>query len=236
MKASRLVGGVLIVLGLSFGVAHAQILSEGFDSVTTLAPPATDGPITPTGWVGALRSSPLGVSGIFAGTVFPPHSGTGFIAANYQNTSGVGTISTWMISPELTMNNGDTVSFYTRVPDGSIWADRLQLRMSTAGSSTDVGATDTSVGDFTTVLLEVNPALNAPDYPQVWTEFTATISGLAGPTDGRLAFRYYVTSGGPSGTNSNYVGIDTFTYIPEPGTGMLTLLGLGFLGLCRRRA
>ncbi|MBA3469607.1 MAG: choice-of-anchor J domain-containing protein, partial [Herpetosiphonaceae bacterium] len=54
-------------------------------------------------------------------------------------------------------------------------------------------------------------------YPQVWTEFTATISGLGAPTTGRIAFRYFVTSGGPQGANSSYIGIDDARYCAAAG-------------------
>jgi hypothetical protein len=75
-----------------------------------------------------------------------------------------------------------------------------------------VGSTATSVGDFTTLLLSVNPDQNATGYPQTWTQYTATLSGIGTPTNGRLAFRYFVTDGGANGTNSNYIGIDTVEY------------------------
>jgi DNA-binding beta-propeller fold protein YncE len=38
------------------------------------------------------------------------------------------------------------------------------------------------------------------------------ITGMPTPANGRLAFRYFVESGGPTGANSNYIGIDTFTF------------------------
>jgi hypothetical protein len=40
------------------------------------------------------------------------------------------------------------------------------------------------------------------------------LSGIGSPTEGRLAFRYFVENGGPSGTNSNYIGIDSVSYVP----------------------
>lgn len=234
----RFVWRSLVAVGLACGVARADLI-ESFDVVNDLAPPATDGAVTPSGWVGALRSQPLGVSGIFQGnlTVFGPHAGASYLGANFQNAAGIGTISTWIISPELLLQNGDTVSFWTRVPtDGGLFPDRLQLRMSTAGSSTDVGATADSVGDFTTLLLSVNPNLTTTDYPEVWTEFSTTITGLGGPTNGRLAFRYFVTDAGPSGFNSNYIGIDTFSHVSVPEPATVVLAGLALLGATRRRA
>lgn len=181
-------------------------LTEGFEDITNLP-----------GWFMQNNSQPLGTTGWFQGndTVFPAQGGpsTSYIGANFNNTTGgTGTISNWLLTPVLNLNDGDTVSFWTRTATGSVWADRLEVRMSTSGNSTNVGTLATDVGDFTTVLTTVNPALNAPDYPQVWTQYVLTISGVPTPTDGRIAFRYYVTNGGPSGANSNYIGIDTFDF------------------------
>jgi len=46
----------------------------------------------------------------------------------------------------------------------------------------------------------------------VWTQFTVNITGIPVATQGRLAFRYFVENGGPTGANSNYIGIDTFQF------------------------
>ena len=84
--------------------------------------------------------------------------------------------------------------------------------MSTNGASSNVGTTATDVGDFITLLLDINPTYTTTGYPNVWTQFTVTVSGLGSPTTGRLAFRYFVENGGPSGANSDYIGIDTFAF------------------------
>jgi uncharacterized membrane protein len=180
--------------------------SEGFDDITLLPG---------MGWAMINNSQPLGTTGWFQGNpaVFPAHSGAtnSYIAANFNNTTGNNTISNWLLTPETVLNNGDEFTFWTRRTT-SIYEDRLQVRLSTNGGSTDVGATATSVGDFTELLLDINPTYAPGGYPQVWTENTLTISGLSGPTNGRLAFRYFVESGGPSGTYSDYIGIDTVSY------------------------
>jgi hypothetical protein len=119
----------------------------------------------------------------------------------------------------LNLNNGDVITFYTR-GTGSIYADNLQVRLSTNGSSTNVGASNISVGDFSNLLLEINPTLNAALYPAIWTQYTITISGLASPTTGRIAFRYFVPNGGPTGTNSDLIGIDDFVYTPVPSCNL----------------
>jgi hypothetical protein len=102
--------------------------------------------------------------------------------------------------------------------------------MSLNGASTDVGTTETSVGDFTTLLLDINPTYTLTGYPSDWTQFTLTLSGIGVPTTGRLAFRYFVENGGPDGVNSSYIGIDTVQFpcgaptpTPTPSPGSPTV-------------
>ncbi len=209
-----------LVLSLAFGLltafgtsANAQAINEGFDAVASL-PSA--------GWVSVNKSQPLGASTWTqcSGTAIPPAqagASTSCALVNFNSTTGAGTISNWLITPERTISNGDVISFYTRTAAASSFPDRLQLRMSSAGSSSDTGTTATDVGVFTTLLHEVNPTLTVGGYPETWTQVTVTVSGLAAPVQGRFAFRYFVTSGGPSGDNSNIIGLDTLVYTPFGG-------------------
>ena len=87
------------------------------------------------------------------------------------------------------------------------------MRLSTNRASTNVGTLTTDVGDFTTLLLSVNPNLTTTDYPKVWTQYTVTLSGIPVGASGRFAFRYFVTDGGRDGANSDYIGIDTVKYV-----------------------
>lgn len=181
--------------------------NEDFDDITLLPG---------LGWAFINNSSPLGLTGWFQGNpgVFNAHAGpeNSYIGANYNNTSGVGTISNWLITPELVMNDGDVVKFWSRSIAQNFFPDNLQLRLSISGASTNVGTLATDVGDFTTLLLEINPGININVYPEVWTEYSVTLSGLGNNVAGRLAFRYFVTNAGISGDNSNYIGIDSFSY------------------------
>ncbi|MEP7339944.1 MAG: choice-of-anchor J domain-containing protein [Acidobacteriota bacterium] len=191
-------------------VAITSAFSEAFDDITTL-PGA--------GWSLQNLSNPVGTIGWFQGNdaVFPAQAGatTAYIGANFNNTGSVGNISNWLLTPEIGLKNGDVIKFWSRKPAVTTdFPDRLEVRMSTAGASTNVGASDTSVGDFTTLLLSINPTLTTGVYPQVWTQFTVTISGLGAATTGRVGFRYFVTNGGLNGANSDYIGIDTFEYAP----------------------
>ncbi|MCU6497638.1 choice-of-anchor J domain-containing protein [Rugamonas sp. A1-17] len=181
-----------------------------------------------------------GIQDEFGDIVVSPHAGDGMALVNYTSIgSGTGTINNWLISPLITgLRNGDTFSFYTTTVPNSEYPDRLEFRMST-GSGTDVGTTTTGVGSFTSALLSVNSSVSPGGYPEDWTKYTVTLSGLSAPIDGRVAFRYFVPNGGPSGDNSNIIGLDDFSYIsavPEPGSVTMLLAGVGVLaGLQRRR-
>ena len=187
-------------------------LDEGFDDVTVL-PGA--------GWSLQNLSDPLGTSDWFQGNdgVFGSHQGAAnsYIGANFNNTSGVGTISNWLITPEMVLRNGTELRFWTR-RTGSQWEDRLEVRLSSSGDSTDVGTGAGDVGDFDTLLLSINENLEPGGYPAVWTEFVVEVSGLPEATTGRFSMRYYVTNAGPSGDNSDYIGIDTLS-ISQPPVG-----------------
>lgn len=208
VSSATICTGSIQQLTLTNILSPVNLIDEGF---TTVAP-------LPTGWASQNLSSPLGTTGWFQGNtaVFPAQSGpaNSYIAANWQNTTttGVGTISNWLFTPNITMKNGDVFRFWTRTVSPSTFPDRLQVRMSTNGASVNAGSTATSVGDFTTLLLDINPTYTTTGYPTAWTQYSITISGLPGPTSGRLAFRYFVENGGGAGANSDYIGIDNVVY------------------------
>jgi len=220
---------VFTLLALSTSLHAATILSEEFDDVTTL-PGA--------GWVQTNNSTAGGLTSWFQGNfaIFPSNqngSDDHYIAANFDNAPFGGNISNWLITPTLVLNNGDVVTFYTRTETNPLGPDSLELRFSDQGASTFVGATDSSVGDFSQTLIPVNSPPGPGGYPQTWTLQTFTFSTLAGPTSGRLAFRYVVSD---TSVNGDYIGIDSVTIaspgeVPEPATAGLILLGLsGILG------
>ena len=186
------------------------LVNEGFDDIDILP-----------GWVTINHSEPLGPNGWFQGNdgVFPAFDGlsVAYIGANFYNGGGEATISNWLLTPEVGLQDGDTLTFYTRTVELSAFPDRLQVRMSTNGSSINVGTTATDVGDFTNLLLDINPTYTMGGYPEAWTQFTINISGVTAGTSGRLAFRYFVEDGGPEGTRSNYIGIDRVQYCGIPG-------------------
>lgn len=197
---------------LFFGsLSYSQVLiNEDFDALG-------DPFVLPSEWSTSNQSVPVGTIGWFrggGGTTFGGYNGgqNGYIGANFNNTAGVGVISNWLMSPELNLINGDIITFYTRTATGTTWADNLEMRISTdgLGSADPVGST--GVGSYTILALTVNPTFPAASgYPQEWTMFSYTVSGIATETPSRIAFRYTVpTSAGPSGNNSNFIGIDAF--------------------------
>ena len=187
------------------GRVNSQSFTEGFENVATL-----------TDWYIQNNSvSPDNDWGGGNSTVFPAQAGTpnSYLSANYQSTSSpVGTISNWLFTPTRTYNNGDVITFYSRTVTNPLFPDRMEVRFSSDGNNLDCGTTPTDVGTFTTLLLTINPMLTTTGYPQVWTQYTITISGLPAPTNGRVALRYFVINGGPAGTNSEAIGIDSYTY------------------------
>ena len=211
---SRIPFALAVLALLPAAAAFPQAFTEGFDTAIPL----------PTGWAQQNLSQPAGLQALmFQGNpaVFPAHMGANpnsYIAANFQMGGGLATISAWLFTPQVTLANGATLTFWTRTTTltGTVFPDRLQVRMSTNGASTNVGATATSVGDFTALLLDINPTYSTTVYPHVFTQFTATVVGVPAPTSGRLAFRYFVENGGPVGANSDYIGIDTVAFTPAP--------------------
>lgn len=208
---------------LALGSVQAQnIFNFGFEGTTTNM-------YTTAGWTGTNQSTPVytgapvwGIPATAPTTTFAggaqAGTATSFALINYTSTgtsatAGSGTISNWLISPIITVQNGDVVSFYTRIGrngGAAAFADNLQLRISTDGAFGVVptgGATD--IGSFTTLAVEVNPNLNLTSYPTAWGQLSYTFTGLTGPTDVQLGFRYFVPNGGAEGANSDIIGIDT---------------------------
>lgn len=231
----QLLGRVSLLATAAGAVSLAQAWSEGFDDVSLLED---------AGWLILNHSSPNpeNSTSVFQGNyhggmdnpppVFSAFEGdeNSYAAMNYNSTSSGGTISTWLISPVLNFGAGDAFSFMTRTVSQPQFPDRLEVRISYSGASTDIGLDSDAVGDFETLLLTVNESLTTTGYPSEWTQFGGLLDGAAG-RQGRLAFRYFVPDAGQNGANSDYIGIDSFevtqsfanggelnSAVPEPGT------------------
>ena len=197
---------------------------EGFDSLETSFS---------RGWVAINNSVPMGEqtwsNGALVdgkkGVINPiaaqsyTYSGQDYAMSSFYtaggDTTGFGalgqkpTISNWLISPSTVMKNGDQISFYTRCyRSPASFPDRMQVYLNPVNNSSDVGADSSSIGSFTTKLLDINPTYTNIGYPGVWKQYTITLSGLSAPLERRFAFRYYVSGGGVAGSRSLAIGID----------------------------
>lgn len=183
------------------------------------------------GWMIANNTKPIGTAswkqGVFYfenkletgdgfGGLNASYSGTDFIMTSSDCGNGTANCSNWLISPPLTAKKGDVVSFYTRTHENpAIAADRLQVRLNAVNSSADVGLDSNSVGNFTTLLLDINETLETSgptSYPGGWTQYSITLSDVPASGQTRIAFRYYVPNGGPAGINGLGIGIDKFSF------------------------
>src|SRR5690606_12833457 len=204
----------------SFANAQTNVYSYGFDTDFgtdwTRTNQSTAPPATPTLWSKATYTAQTtsiigsGIGGVPSGQAGGQNS---FALVNYTSTN-TGTISNWLITPTVNVQDGDVVTFYTRKgTDGTTdYPDRLELRYSSAATTVVPSTGPTDVGSFTNLGVSVNPNQAVGFvYPQTWTQYTFNITGVGStPVPVKFAFRYFVTSAGPSGTNSDIIGIDSF--------------------------
>jgi hypothetical protein len=223
---------LLWVLMFASAAGATTLLTEGFDNISTLPG---------SGWFSVNNSAPLGDSDWFQGNdaIFTAFQGAdnSYIAANFLNTAAGGNISNWGMTPVLALDGSIQLSFYTRTESGSPFADSLEVRLSTNGASTNVGSTDSSVGDFGILLGTINPGLFVGGYPESWTLIQFDISGLSAGTTGRFAFHYFVSD---TNTNGDYIGLDSVSVtqqqpVPEPATLALLGSGIAILAISRKR-
>ncbi len=188
-------------------------IDEGFEDT------GNPGWQTPPGWTTSNQSTAVGLTDVFQGDTnrFSAFDGTptSYAGMNFNataNTAGADTISLWLITPPIRVGNGGSWSFHTRTQSVVQFPDRLEVRFSDNGTTCSPGTGPASVGDFTHLLTTINPSLTLVGYPTVWTKYQGLFSGAASSGIGCLAFRYFVTNGGPAGVNSDYIGIDRVTY------------------------
>lgn len=213
MKQITFIAALLVAFSM-----NAQLLDEGFDDITTL----TD--------YSVINVSDAPNTDIFQGNpnVFPSFDGDedDYLGMNFNTTSG-SVVDLYFITPALDLENGDILTFYTRTGEGSNFPDRLEVRLDLDGS--DVAPTSTDNGSYTELLLEINPDLTTGGYPEAWEQQTITIAGLAaeGATT-KVAFRYWVTDGGPAGNNSNFIGLDRLVVEEELSLNDLSAFGFNY--------
>lgn len=127
-----------------------------------------------------------------------------YVIAGGSNLS----ISSWLVSPVLSVKNGDKISFYTRGDTAAVYTNRMQVLLNIS-SSPFIGGGISSTGSFTNVIFDINSSQIQSGYPVNWTKYEHTFSGLSGNTSTRVAFRHYLlNSSNPAGG----IGIDQFRF------------------------
>jgi len=215
---------VLLAVAASFSAVASPILTEGFNDISTL--PAS-------GWVLVNNSDPLGSTNWFQGTpgIFPAPTGPAdsYIAANFNNAGIGGAVSNWLLTPVVSLANGESLDFSLRLL-GEGFLDRVEVYFSTNGASANVGASPTSTGDFSLLT-----AFDS-DTDTGWMDKSIIVAGLGTPSSGRFAFRYVADNNLRAG---DYIGIDSVAVnaaaVPEPGTIALMLIGVVAMMSARRR-
>lgn len=188
--------------------------TEEFDTVMNLAQPSkgwvlknNTGPTVGASWSQGQTSAMDKSGNVYGFPAFSFHnSADEFAYATMIYASGTN-VSSWLISPVLSVKNGDKISFYTRADSCVSCKDRLQVLINKSASD-DVGTSPGSVGGYTTAVLDINPNHTAAGYPTAWTRYEYTFSGLSGSINTRVAFRYYV----PGPLPGRGVGIDLFKF------------------------
>ena len=145
------------------------------------------------------RGGPPGVAAIwFQGnpTVFVAFNGpdSGYVASNYQSTTGANPIDNWLVLPPLNVVSGDSIFFRERSVQGNPFPDSMRVMYNPTGSSLPEDANWVELGRF----------LNTIDGSWGLRGFAAPSSGVTA----RFAIRYAMVNAGPFGDNSNYAGID----------------------------
>ena len=161
------------------------------------------------GWI-TLNVDGGGLTSWFQGntTVFSAYEGpaNGYVGQNFQGANGF-LIDQWLISPPVTVNAGDTLSFWHRSPDNTTFDDSIYVRYSTTAGTTP--------GDFDVTWGRYKVSNNG------WARWTGTFnhSGTV-----RFAIQYYITDGGPSGNYSDYFGLDYLQVISSSSTARVQVI------------
>ncbi len=199
---------LLTLAGQSAGQAQFY---EGFDD-NGPTDSGQDGPanLIAKGWIFRNQSQPEGARSWFDGYTIDqwprPQSGPGYLAVDSLSTDYFGgDVSNWAILPAVPGQiAGDVLTFYA-VDLGGSNVNRLQVRYS-PGGGTGTGSGPSGVGDFTTVLLDLNPIPVGG-----WNKYTVALPG-----SGRVALRYFIDNACNWACFGSYTGIDSLSVGDEP--------------------
>ena len=194
-------------------LGQVVILQEGFNdtSLTSPWPPAGWAMINNDGSVSSDDTDPsdtcwyqsLSIGGSVTG---PPFEGVGMAAA-YYGTSNETLLDDWLVTPNVGLaaqaGSVDSLTFWmvSRLSSSGSYPDSLDIRVST---------TNTAVGSFARVVY-----LNVPK-----TGWTRVALAIPQSTTRYIAFRYLITDGGATGSNSDKVCLDDVRLIRHTTTGV----------------
>jgi hypothetical protein len=162
-----------------------------------------------TAWsAGAFGAAGKGDSTWYGFSAYGDYSYPGAYAYSYDPAVDSNlSVSSWMLTPILTVKDSDRVSFYTRGDTTGTYTNRMQVLLNKTASSY-IGHDLNSVGDFTTVLMDINPTQAPGGYPTTWKKYEYIFTGITDKMDIRIAFRHYVIHP----TNARGIGIDQFKF------------------------
>ena len=163
----------------------------------------------PTDWDTVNASFPIGTD-FFRWT--NDYGGTTTSSYNAASGSLGSQVSNWLISPVIELKNNDVIGFWVLGANQNTYADRMEVRLSTNGENSILPQLNDSqdVGDFQTVLLDLNPNETTNTFPTQWTWTTVNISNLTtSPVSSRIAFRHRISD---AYINGNLIWVDQITH------------------------
>lgn len=161
----------------------------------------------PTTWDIVNASSPVGT------TDFQWVDSFGGIIGSYYSSSDNSQgskISNWIISPPVNIINGDLIKFWVYGYTQTQYVDRLEVRIAVKNDNNSFVLPKKNnpddIGDFSTVVLDINPEEKRNVFPTYWEEMTIKLEGFSEEkTNVRIAFRHLISD---SYTNGNGIFID----------------------------
>jgi hypothetical protein len=249
LVSSLALAAVSMAVSAPANAAGLTTLTEGFGAVSGLASSgwafqnnSNPAPLTTTptsNWAQGVAGNPVNAqAGPNASYIF-----VGSDSSAGDADGAAGQVSNWLLTPELDLSQGGVFAIYTRTFLGNPANERVDVRLSTNGSSTSVGTSPTSVGDFTTLVQTIGSLSTSFAYPgglssnNGYQLFTFNVAPTAG--SGRIGFNYVGNDGGQNGTTSQFVAFDSAVYtVPEPSAALGTLMlgGFAFAGGLRKKA
>lgn len=187
---------------------HQAVVTDGSNPVSVTGFPYYtdnfDGANDTTALIGRgysiyRRGGPPGIASIwFQGNplVFAAYNGpdSGYVASNFQSTTGANDIDNWLVLPPQNVLAGDSISFRERSVEDNFFPDSMRVMYNPTGNPLPEDPNWVELGRF----------LCTEDGTWGLRGFAAPSSGVFG----RFAIRYAVVDGGPLGNNSNFAGID----------------------------